>query len=86
MRQVMVWVLAAGALCGVAACAHEQQRSEYVGTAAMDQDQVTQLLYQHGFVDISNLHKNGSDWVGSASKDGQSVGFDIDRSGTIHTK
>jgi hypothetical protein len=52
----------------------------------MDQDQVTQLLYQHGFVDISNLHKNGSDWVGSASKDGQSVGFDIDRSGTIHTK
>ena len=84
MRRVMV--LAAGALFGLAACAHEHTKSEYVGTATMDQDQVRQLLNQHGFVDVSNLHRNGSDWVGSASRDGQAVGFDIDKKGTIHTK
>ena len=84
MRRGMV--LAAGALFGLAACSHEHTKSEYMGTAAMDQEQVMQLLNQHGFVDISNLHRNGSDWVGSASRDGQAVGFDIDKSGTIHTK
>ncbi len=84
MRRVMVW--AAGALFGLAACAHEDTKSEYMGTGSMDQSQVMQLLNQHGYVDISNLHKNGPDWVGSASKDGQAVSFDIDKHGTIHTK
>jgi hypothetical protein len=83
MRPMMV--CAAGALW-LAACAHEHATSEYMGTGSMDQEQVTQLLNQHGFVDISNLHKNGPDWVGSASKDGQAVSFDIDKRGTIHTK
>ena len=84
MRRMII--LAAGALFGLAACAHEHTQSEYMGTGSMDQEQVMQLLNQHGFVDISNLHKNGPDWVGSASKDGQAVGFDIDKRGTIHTR
>lgn len=84
MRWMMVFV--AGALGLLGGCAHEHVRSGYVGTASMDQDQVMQILNQRGFVDISNLHKNGDDWVGSASKDGQPVNFDIDKSGNIHTK
>ena len=84
MRRLMIW--AAGALFGLVACTHEHTKSEYLGTGSMDQEQVTQLLNQHGFVDISNLHRNGSDWVGSASRDGQAVGFDIDKHGNIHTK
>lgn len=85
MRRIIMLSTAA-ALLGLAACSHEHVKSEYVGTASMDEEQVMQLLNQHGFTDISNLHKNGADWVGSASKDGQAVGFDIDKSGTIHTK
>ena len=84
MRRFMLWTICA--LCGLAGCAHENTSSEYMGTGSMDQEQVMQLLNQHGFVDISNLHKNGADWVGSASKDGQAVSFDIDKRGTIRTR
>ncbi|MBV8144042.1 MAG: hypothetical protein JO184_03460 [Gammaproteobacteria bacterium] len=65
---------------------HENVKSTYVGVASMDQDQVAQLLTKQGYTDITNLHKNGPDWVGAASKDGQMVNFDIDKDGTIHTK
>lgn len=78
-------------LCSLAltigACAsHEEVRTAYVGTSSMDQSQVEQLLSQNGFTEVSGLHKNGQDWVGSGYKDGQSVTFDIDRNGTIHSK
>jgi len=39
-----------------------------------------------GYTDVTNLHENGPDWIGSASKSGQVVNFDIDRSGNIKTK
>lgn len=53
----------------------------------MTQDQVTQLLHQQGYGQISDLHKNGSDWVGAATtRDGTHVDFDIDKNGLIHTK
>lgn len=78
-------------LCSLAltigACAsHEEVRTAYVGTASMNQDQVEQLLSQNGFTEITGLHKNGMDWVGSANKDGQAVNFDIDKKGIIHSK
>ena len=65
---------------------HENVKSNYVGVASMDQDQVTQLLNKQGYGEITNLHKNGPDWVGSANKDGQMVNFDIDKDGNIRTK
>jgi hypothetical protein len=65
---------------------HEHVKSSYVGVASMDQEQVAQLLAKRGYTDITNLHKNGPDWVGSADKDGQVVNFDIDKDGNVHTK
>jgi hypothetical protein len=71
----------------LAACAgREDVKSSYVGTASMNEDQVTQLLTQQNFTGITGLHKNGRDWVGEAQKDGQSTSFDIAPNGTIHTK
>jgi hypothetical protein len=75
------------ALLVLSACAgREAVKSSYVGTASMDENQVTQLLNQQGYTDVTNLHKNGPDWIGSASKDGQVVTFDIDKGGNIKTK
>jgi len=90
MRAVTV-LLCCGLLCssmlGLAGCdTHEDVKSSYVGTSSMDQAQVTQLLNQQGFRDITNLHKNGPDWIGSATKGGNAVNFDIDKAGTIHTR
>ncbi len=65
---------------------HEVVKSSYIGTASMNEDQVTQLLTQQNFRDVTGLHKNGRDWVGEAQKDGHSVSFDISPNGTIHTK
>ncbi|MEO7206382.1 MAG: hypothetical protein ABI145_06285 [Steroidobacteraceae bacterium] len=64
----------------------EEVKSSYIGTASMNQDQVTQLLTQQNFTEVTGLHKNGLDWVGEAQKDGHSVSFDIAANGTIHTK
>lgn len=79
-----------GVLCStllvLAACDRENVKSSYMGTASMSEDQVTQLLAQNGYQAITSLHKNGHDWVGSATKDGSPVNFDIDKAGTIHTK
>lgn len=64
-------------------------RSEksYVGTASLDEQQVTQLLNQKGYTNIEGLHKNGSDWIGAArNTTGQQVNFDIDKDGTISAK
>ena len=70
----------------VACVGRENVRSGYLGTASMNSDQVTQLLVQNGYEDITNLHKNGQDWVGSARKDGTPVNFDIGKDGTIRTR
>ena len=65
----------------------EKVQSDYVGTGSLDQSQVAHMLSEKGFTDITGLHKNGQDWVGSAmNKDGQQVNFDIDKTGTIRTK
>lgn len=65
----------------------EKVQSDYVGTGSLDQSQVARMLAEKGYTNISGLHKNGQDWVGSAmNKDGQEVNFDIDKAGTIHTK
>jgi len=76
-----------GALSGCTLFGGENVQSGYVGPAAMNQDQVTRLLNQQGYTDITGLHMNGSNWIGSAmNKDGRQVNFDIDKGGTIHTK
>lgn len=59
----------------------------YVGTASLDEQQVTQLLNQNGYTNIVGLHKNGPDWIGTATnRSDQTVSFDIDKDGTINTK
>jgi hypothetical protein len=80
-------VLFCSALVTLTACSgREQVKSGYVGTSSMDQDQVMQLLNQQGYTDVTNLHKNGPDWIGAATKDGSTMTFDIDKNGKIHTK
>jgi hypothetical protein len=76
-----------GALSACSMFAGERVHSGYVGPAAMDRAQVTRLLNEHGYTHIRGLHKNGTDWLGSAMNEaGQQVNFDIDKAGTIHTK
>lgn len=92
MRNTVIAVLLCSGPLSMLGCAevprheHENVKSSYVGVASMDQDQVTQLLNKQGYTDITSLHKNGPDWVGSAEKDGQMVNFDIDKNGTVRTK
>jgi len=79
--------LSCAAVLTFAACStHERVRNDYVGTGSLDESQVTQLLNSNGYHDVTNLHKNGQDWVGSATKSGNPVNFDIDAAGTIHTQ
>ena len=85
--QVVFRTILWSSLLVLAACfGRENVKSSYVGTASMSEDQVMQLLAQNGFQDVTSLHKNGPDWVGSARKDGSPVSFDIDKDGTVHTK
>jgi hypothetical protein len=85
-------IVASAFMLGLAACSFGSPSSEttkngYVGTSSMNAGQVTQLLHNQGYTGISNLHKNGNDWVGSAvGTNGTSVDFDIDQAGVIHTK
>lgn len=75
------------ALALVSACANrEDVKSGYVGTASMNEDQVTELLTQQNYTQVTGLHKNGRDWVGQAEKDGQAVNFDIAADGKITSK
>ena len=65
----------------------EKVHSAYMGTGSMDQQQIGRLLTEQGYTDITGLHKNGADWVGSAiNRDGQTVNFDIDKTGNVRTK
>lgn len=86
-KSIVLTVTLAGALGGCSLFGGENVQSGYVGTAAMSQGQVTHLLNEQGYTDITGLHMNGSNWIGSAiNKDGHQVNFDIDKHGTIHTK
>jgi hypothetical protein len=76
-----------GALSGCSFFGGAKVHSGYVGPAALNPDQVTRLLTEQGYTNITGLHKNGNDWIGSAvAQDGHQVNFDIDKDGTIHTK
>ena len=83
----VVTLTLAGALSACSLFGGAKIHSDYVGTASLNQDQVTRLLNDQGYTNITGLHKNGNDWIGSAvNEDGQQVNFDIDKGGTIHTK
>lgn len=86
MRAVIV--LVGATLLTLAGCSsRENVRTAYAGTASLSAGQVRQLLHDKGYTDVSDLHKNGSDWVGAATNEGgDHVDFDIDKSGVIHTK
>lgn len=90
MRLVSIICVTTLALSGCSMFEHhssEDVKTAYVGPAAMDQQQVTQLLRDQGYEHIADLHKNGSDWIGAATtKDGGHVDFDVDKDGIIHTK
>lgn len=65
----------------------ENVKTAYAGTASMTSHQVTQLLHNQGYTQVTNLHQNGDDWVGAAlTSTGNHVDFDIDKNGVIHTK
>lgn len=82
-----VCLLALLAGCSMFGGGGEKVNKGYVGPASLDQEQVTQLLQEQGFSDITGLHENGTDWVGAAiDRNGHQVNFDLDKNGTIHTK
>lgn len=87
MRLLLPMIVSMSCLLMLEACGgRESVKSSYIGTASMNQEQVTQLLTQQSYTEITGLHQNGRDWVGEAQKGGQSVSFDIASDGTIHTK
>lgn len=65
----------------------ENVKTAYAGTATMTSQQVTQLLYNQGYTNVTGLHQNGDNWVGAATTSaGHHVVFDIDKGGVIHQK
>jgi hypothetical protein len=65
----------------------ENVRTAYAGTASMTAQQVEGLLHNQGYTHVTDLHQNGTDWVGAATTStGNHVDFDIDKDGVIHTK
>ncbi len=87
MRSVAISFLVISVLSACSMFGGEKVHSTYVGPAAMDQDQINRLLFEQGFRNVTGLHRNGNDWIGSAQdRDGQTVNFDIDKAGTVHTK
>lgn len=65
----------------------ENVRTAYAGPAVMTADQVRQLLHNQGYTNVTGLHQNGDNWLGSATtRTGTHVTFDMDRNGVIHTK
>jgi hypothetical protein len=86
LRSRVLAMVGASLFLVLAACAHEDVKSGYVGPASLSEDQVSQMLQQQGYTGIAGLHKNDRDWVGAAEKDGHQVNFDISPDGTIHTK
>lgn len=87
LKVLLVTLVLVPAISGCAMFGGEREHSGYVGTAAMDQEQITRLLDEKGYTNITGLHMNGPDWIGSAiNRNGQQVNFDIDKGGTIHTR
>jgi uncharacterized protein YceK len=93
MRAVSVFLMTATLLvlggCSLLdrSSSSESVRTAYAGTAAMTASQVTQLLHNQGYTNVRDLHRNGDDWVGSATtSSGTHVDFDMDKNGVIHTK
>lgn len=54
------------------------------GSSAMNESQARQNLRDHGYGNVSNLHRSGDDWVGTATNNnGQPVNFDMNPAGII---
>lgn len=65
----------------------ENVQTAYAGTSSMSARQIAMLLHEKGYTDVSDLHKNGNDWLGAATNStGMHVDFDIDKGGVIHEK
>lgn len=87
MRNVFPVICASLLLSGCSVFGGEHVQKDYVGPASLNEQQVTHLLTQQGYTNITGLHKNGTDWIGAATDPaGQQVNFDIDKGGTVHTR
>lgn len=70
------------AVAGCVAHVHTTPRPTEAGS--MSREQATQVLIHQGYRNISNLHKNGEDWIGTATKHGKPATVDIDKIGNIN--
>lgn len=58
--------------------------SSMSGSSAMNESQARQNLRDHGYGNVSNLHRSGDDWVGTATdSSGAPVNFDMNPAGII---
>ncbi|HEX7968007.1 MAG TPA: hypothetical protein VF502_07295 [Stellaceae bacterium] len=58
--------------------------SSMSGSSVMNESQARQNLRAHGYGNVSNLHRSGDDWVGTATDNsGQPVNFDMNPAGVI---
>jgi hypothetical protein len=53
-------------------------------TGRMSESQARQDLNNHGYSNVSDMHRSGNDWMGSAiDSSGKPVNFDVDEQGVI---
>jgi hypothetical protein len=76
-------VLLCSCLLTVAACAPHVRVTPRVATTAITREQATQILIHEGYRNITDLHQNGEEWVGTATKRGKTATFDIDSNGQV---
>jgi len=70
------------ALCGCAAHVHSDPGLNEPNSRT--REQAVQILIHDGYRDITDLHRNGEDWIGTATKHGKRANVDIDKTGNIN--
>lgn len=65
-------------------CAAKRVETPSADSGTMSRKQVVQVLIHHGYRDITGLYRNGEDWIGAATKHGQVLNFDVDKTGNVN--
>lgn len=68
-------------ILGIAACSSRPVQADHGASRGLNQQRAVQLLAEQGYTHVSELHKRGSHWMGTADKGGQQVTFDLDKDG-----
>lgn len=83
-------IAAVAVLCSLAACSSMSDGARGDGaisgssTSSMSEARVRQDLSDHGYTNVSDLHRSGDGWAGSAvDSTGKSVNVDVDHLGAI---